>query len=437
MNLQNMIQRQVGIEQAKKEANRVGSVTANDVINLATTSDRLLRESINTAFKNAQEFPTSENLKKQIEDLSNFKEQAMLPATKVAFDMGIKNLQDYKLMQETRTKKGMELFTSARNLNTDDLESITSLRKDTDNAFANQLIGSQQYEAILAITEPKYKEADSKLDFAKEFAAVKRFDEVFEESGTQGVNELIYETFTKTEDPSTLTRLAPFAKSYIDNVNAKVEAFQENQENAQEMQMFTLASQAKEFYENIQQQTQGDTKGNPIAGQGHANKYRSNYVLKNINKGSFNEKYFMKGAGVESFNFDAYYDDALQTIKALFIIDEDLGISKSAKKNMDTMMDKSNPMHFDVVRNMLNSAIKQIDDIKKEDPDDFAYDPLRTSFVELGKIVDLYQNNRKAMGGTAPVQTDTGSSYMSPSFQVPNYLDDLSDTVNIPTKPKS
>ena len=437
MNLQNMIQRQVGIEQAKKEANRVGSVTANDVINLATTSDRLLRESINTAFKNAQEFPTSENLKKQIEDLSNFKEQAMLPATKVAFDMGIKNLQDYKLMQETRTKKGMELFTSARNLITDDLESITSLRKDTDNAFANQLIGSQQYEAILAITEPKYKEADSKLDFAKEFAAVKRFDEVFEESGTQGVNELIYETFTKTEDPSTLTRLAPFAKSYIDNVNAKVEAFQENQENAQEMQMFTLASQAKEFYENIQQQTQGDTKGNPIAGQGHANKYRSNYVLKNINKGSFNEKYFMKGAGVESFNFDAYYDDALQTIKALFIIDEDLGISKSAKKNMDTMMDKSNPMHFDVVRNMLNSAIKQIDDIKKEDPDDFAYDPLRTSFVELGKIVDLYQNNRKAMGGTAPVQTDTGSSYMSPSFQVPNYLDDLSDTVNIPTKPKS
>ena len=242
MNLQNMIQRQVGIEQAKKEANRVGSVTANDVINLATTSDRLLRESINTAFKNAQEFPTSENLKKQIEDLSNFKEQAMLPATKVAFDMGIKNLQDYKLMQETRTKKGMELFTSARNLNTDDLESITSLRKDTDNAFANQLIGSQQYEAILAITEPKYKEADSKLDFAKEFAAVKRFDEVFEESGTQGVNELIYETFTKTEDPSTLTRLAPFAKSYIDNVNAKVEAFQENQENAQEMQMFVCLS---------------------------------------------------------------------------------------------------------------------------------------------------------------------------------------------------
>ena len=129
MNLQNMIQRQVGIEQAKKEANRVGSVTANDVINLATTSDRLLRESINTAFKNAQEFPTSENLKKQIEDLSSFKEQTMLPATKVAFDMGIKNLQDYKLMQETRTKKGLELFTSARNLNTKDLESITSLEK--------------------------------------------------------------------------------------------------------------------------------------------------------------------------------------------------------------------------------------------------------------------------------------------------------------------
>ncbi len=426
MNLQNMIQRQVGIEQAKKEANKVGSVTANDVINLATTSDRLLRESINTAFKNAQEFPTSENLQKQIEDLSTFKEQAMLPATKIAFDMGIKNLQDYKLMQETRTKKGMELFTSARNLDTDDLESITSLRRDTDSAFANQLIGNKQYEAILDITEPKYKEADSRLDFAKEFAAVQRFDEVFEESGTQGVNELIYKTFTETEDPNTLTRLAPFAKSYVESVNAKIEAFQENQEDAQEMQMFTLASQAKEFYENIQQQTQGDTKGNPIAGQGHANKYRSNYVLKNTNKGSFNEKYFMKGAGVESFNFDAYYDDALQTMKALFIIDEKLNISKSAKKNLDTMMDKSNPMHFDVVRNMLNNAIKEIDAIKIEDPKDFAYDPLKATFVELGKVIDLYQNNRKAMGGTAPVQTDTGSSYMTPSFQVPDYLNNTS-----------
>lgn len=426
MNLQNMIQRQVGIEQAKKEANKVGSVTANDVINLATTSDRLLRESINTAFKNAQEFPTSENLQKQIEDLSSFKEQAMLPATKVAFDMGIKNLQDYKLMQETRTKKGMELFTSARNLDTDDLESITSLRKNTDNAFANQLIGSQQYEAILAITEPKYKEADNALDFAKEFAAVKRFDEVFEEGGVKAVDELVYKTFTETGDPNTLNRLAPFAKSYIESVNAKVEAFQENQENAQEMQMFTLASQAKEFYENIQQQTQGDTKGNPIAGQGHANKYRSSYVLENTNKGSFNEKYFMKGGGVESFNFDAYYDDALQTMKALFIIDEKLNISKSAKKNLDTMMDKSNPMHFDVVRNMLNNAIKEIDTIKEKDKEDFSYDPLRTTFVELGKVIDLYQNNRKAMGGTAPVQTDTGSSYMTPSFQVPDYLNNTS-----------
>ena len=426
MNLQNMIQRQVGIEQAKKEANRVGSVTANDVINLATTSDRLLRESINTAFKNAQEFPTSENLKKQIEDLSNFKEQAMLPATKVAFDMGIKNLQDYKLMQETRTKKGMELFTSARNLDTNDLESITSLRKDTDNAFANQLIGSQQYEAILAITEPKYKEADSKLDFAKEFAAVKQFDEVFEESGTQGVNELIYKTFTETDDPNTLTRLAPFAKSYIDNVNAKIEAFQENLENAQEMQITHLVTKAQEYYKNIQEQTQGDTKGNPIAGQGHANKYRSNYVLKNVNKDSFNEKYFVKGAGIESFNFDAYYDDALQTIKAMFIMDDGLNISESAKKNMDIMMDKSNPMHFDVVRNMLNSAIKEIDTIKEEDKEDFSYDPFKTSLQEVGKIIDLYQNNRKSIGGTAPVQTDTGSSYMSPSFQVPDYLNNTS-----------
>ena len=255
---------------------------------------------------------------------------------------------------------------------------------------------------------------------------MQKFDEVFEKSGTQGVNELIYETFTKTEDPNTLTRLAPFAKSYIDNVNAKIEAFQENQENAQEMQMTHLVAKAQEYYGNIQEQTQGDTKGNPIAGQGHANKYRSNYVLKNVNKNSFNEKYFVKGSGIESFNFDAYYDDALQTIKAMFIMDDGLKISESAKKNMDIMMDKSNPMHFDVVRNMLNSAIKEIDAIKEEDKEDFSYDPFKTSLQEIGKIIDLYQNNRKAMGGTAPVQTDTGSSYMTPSFQVPDYLNNTS-----------
>jgi len=432
MNLQNMIQRQVGIEQAKKEANKVGSVTANDVINLATTSDRLLRESINTAFKNAQEFPTSENLNKQIQDLSNFKEQAMLPATRIAFDMGIKNLQDYKLMQETRTKKGMELFTNARNLDTSDLESITTFRKEADSAFANQLIGDKQYEAIIDITEPKYKEADSQLDYAKEFGALKRFDEVFEKGGAKAVDELIYQTFTETGDESTLTRLVPFAKNYMENVKARVEAFEKDQENVQEMTVLNIVQRAKDIYGNIVENVQGDASGDPITGRRtHANLYNNTYVLDNVTSKSFGEKYFMKGYGIDAFDFDSWYDDALTTMKSILIIDESLPISKTLQgrdnKNMENLMDKSNPMHFSLIRDTLNQALTQIAEKKEDgtffsDKKNFSYEPLETTFKNLLDAVNLYENNRKAFDGVRPTKTNADPSFMDLNLQL-DFLD--------------
>tara|TARA_Y100000592_G_scaffold50078_1_gene79337 strand:- start:33027 stop:34277 length:1251 start_codon:yes stop_codon:yes gene_type:complete len=145
--LLNSLNRQLALEQAKKQKNQNMSVNLSDVISMASNNDKILSSTIEGAYESVKNIDTIENFNAQIKRLEEFSKDAVLKETKSLFKIGIADLKrakDFTVQRNTFQSGFLDQVNSLKD--DDDVEAVKSLTDNLNSGIKSGFYNTESFK---------------------------------------------------------------------------------------------------------------------------------------------------------------------------------------------------------------------------------------------------------------------------------------------------